>query len=77
MNKVYVKSNGESRHEVFDGDAALALFRTEDEADFVAWEYAKSRQLNYHGIEYHPTVEFTFEEVLAGVPHKKGLSEAA
>jgi hypothetical protein len=67
LSRVYVKSNGESRHEVLSGDESLGLFRTEYEADFVAREYARSLQLNYHGIEYHPTVSFSFDDVLAGV----------
>ena len=77
MNRVYVKSNGENRHEVLDGSDSLGLFRTEDEADFIAREYARLRQLTYHGIEYHPTVGFTFDDVLAGVPHKPAVSRAA
>jgi hypothetical protein len=77
LHRVYVKSNGESRHEVLSGDEPLGWFRTEYEADFVAREYARSRQLNYHGIEYHPTVSFSFADVLAGVASSQASSQAS
>ena len=76
LYRVYVKSNGESRHEVLSGDESLGLFRTEDEADFVAREYSRSRQLNYHGIEYHPTVSYSFDDVLAGAASKQVVRAA-
>ena len=76
MSRVYVKSNGESRHEVLSGDESLGLFRTEDEADFVAREYSRSRQLNYHGIEYHPTVSYSFDDVLVGVASRQVIRAA-
>jgi hypothetical protein len=67
LSRVYVKSNGETRHEVLSGDESLGMFRTENEAEFVAREYSRSRQFIYHGIEYHPTVGYTFDDVLAGI----------
>jgi hypothetical protein len=67
VSRVYVKSNGETRHEVLAGKESLGLFRTEHEAELVAREYARSCQWIYQGIEYHPTISYTFDDVLAGV----------
>jgi hypothetical protein len=76
LSRVYVKSNGETRHEVMSGDVSLGMFRTENEAELVAREYSRSLQFIYHGIEYHPTVGYTFDDVLAAVVSSPAIKAA-
>ena len=65
MKRVIVKSNGEYQHEVLADNNCVGCYKTEQEAEKEARDYARRNKLNYGGVEYHPTVTFSYEEVIA------------